>query len=380
MMCRKRITMTMLCVAVLFIVSCGQHPSPTGKMPSAAKHNDDNVLNLYISADYLAPDTVSSFEKLTAIKVRIAYFDSSETQETRMLTGNSGFDVVVPTAAFFNRQIRSGAYLPLDKTKLPNRVNLDAALMSRIEPADPGNVYGVIYAWGTFGIGYNEQMVRERLPNVPLNSWRLLFDPVYAAKLASCGINLVDDPVGVVRLALKYMGRDPYTSSPQDFADAELVLIKIRPFVRTIDSSSDTEAMANGDICVSLSYNGNVVQARKRAKEANNSINIGYVLPAEGSLVWFDLLAIPRDAPHVANAHLFINYIMNPQVSANITNSVGYANANTAATPLLDASIVSDTAIYPTRDEQQRLFPAAGTSPEQARLITRIWQKFKTGQ
>ena len=370
----------LLTVLAIALVSCGRSDSGARNAPSAAKHDDDKVLNLYIWANYIAPDTLSSFEKLTGIKVRVAYFDSAEALETRMLTGSTGFDVVVPTAAYFKRQIGSGAYLPLDKTKLPNRSNLDPALMARIEPADPGNAHGVIYTWGTFGIGYNERMIRERLPNVPINSWRLLFDPVFAAKLASCGINLIDDPVGIVRLALKYMGKDPYTSSPQDFADVEIVLSKVRPFVRNIDTSSEIEAMANGDVCIALGYSGDFLQARKRAMEAKNGVKIGYVIPDEGSLLWFDLLAIPKDAPHVTNAHLFINYLLNPQVIANVTNFIGYANANSAATPLLDASIASDTLIYPTREERNRLFPAAEASPEQARAITRLWQKFKTGQ
>jgi putrescine transport system substrate-binding protein len=381
MSCGKQLSIATLCVTALFIVGCDNSHSGNGNIPSAAKHDDDKVVNLFIWSDYLAPDTISSFEKQTGIKVRVGYIDSLETLQTRMLTGNSGFDVVDPSGAFyFKQEIRSGAYLPLDKAKLPNRSHLDPELMSRIEPNDPGNAHGVIYTWGTIGIGYNEKMLRERLPNVPLNSWRLLFDPVFAAKLATCGINFVDDSIGVVQIALKYLGRDPSASSPRDLADVDTLLTNIRPFVRNIDTSSEIEAMANGDVCVSLAYNGDFVQARNRAKEAKNGIVLKYVIPEEGSILWFSLLAIPKDAPHVANAHLLINYLMNPQIIANITNSIGYANANTAATPLLDASIASDTAIYPTRDEQQRLFLPAEESPEQTRAITRLWQKFKTGQ
>ena len=373
-------------VEVLFMSACcvsgcggadsGAHnPAPGGT------HDEAKALNLFIWADYLGPDTVPAFEKQTGIKVRVSYFDNNETLEARMLTGNSGFDVVVPTAAFFKRQVRSGAYLPLDKKRLPNLANLDPELMSRIEPRDPGNAHAVIYTWGTFGIGYNEKMVAERLPGVALNSWRLIFDPAFAAKLAPCGINIIDDPVGTVLLALKYLGKD--TDAPpsaQDLADVEAMLIKIRPFVRNIDTSTEIEALANGDICITLGYNGDVVQARKRAKDANNGIKLDYLIPQEGSLIWFDLLAIPRDAPNVSNAYLFINYLLDPHVMAAISDAIGFANANTAATPLLDASIAADAAIYPTIEQRRRLFLPPEETPELARALTRLWQKFKTAQ
>jgi putrescine transport system substrate-binding protein len=376
----KLFAMTMLCVSAFSLISCGSPDSGARNTQSGEKSGDKGVLNLYIWTDYVAPDTIASFEKQTGIKVRISYFDTNESLEARMLTGNSGFDVVLPTAPFFQRQIRSGAYLPLDKAKLPNLVNLDPAIMARVALNDPGNAHGVVYAWGTYGIGYNAKMVADALPNAPLNSWRLIFDPAYAAKLAKCGINFLDAPAGVVRLVLKYLGKNPNAATPQDLADVETVLTKIRPYVRTIDSSIDIQAMANGDICVALGYNGSFVQARNRAKEAKNGMNIGYSIPDEGSLLWFDMLAIPRDAPNAANAHLFINHLMAPQVIANISNFIGFANANSAASPLLEASIVADPIVYPPRDQQQRLFVQAEDSPEQSRAITRLWQKFKTAQ
>jgi putrescine transport system substrate-binding protein len=303
-----------------------------------------------------------------------------ETLESRMLTGNSGFDVVVTSGPYFQRQIRSGAYLSLDIKQLPNLANLDPAIMARAAAYDPGNAHGVVYTWGTFGIGYNEKMIREALPNVPLNSWGLIFDPVFAVKLAKCGINILDAPAGVMRLVLKYLGKNPNAPSPQDLADVEGLLMRVRPYIRTIDSTLDTEAMANGDICIALAYNDSMALARRRARDANNGIQIGFVIPKEGSLLWYDILAIPRDAPHVDNAHLFINYLMKPQVIANITNYAGIANGNAAATALLDQSTVADTIIYPTPDQQQRLFVQLEDSPEQMRAITRIWQKFKTAQ
>jgi putrescine transport system substrate-binding protein len=369
-----------LCASASFMIGCGNPDSAARNSASGEKYGDEKTLHFYTWADYIAPDTIASFERLTGIKVRISYFETNETLESRVLTGNSGFDVVVPTAPFFQRQIRSGAYLPLDKTRLPNLANLDPAIMARVALNDPGNAHGVVYAWGTYGLGYNEKLVAAALPGVPVNSWRLIFDPAFAAKLAKCGISTLDAPAGVVRLVLKFLGRDPNAPSPQDLADADAVLTRIRPYIRTIDSSNIIESIANGDICIALGYNGDFFQARQRAKEAKNGIRVGYVIPDEGSLLWFDMLAIPRDAPHAANAHLFINYLLDPRVIAHITNSIGNANANTAASPLIDASIAADNGVYPTADQQRRLFVQMDDSPEQSRAMTRIWQKFKTAQ
>jgi putrescine transport system substrate-binding protein len=376
----KLFAITMLCLSASSMIGCGRPDSGARATQSDEKSADKKVLNLYIWTDYLAPDTIASFEKQTGIKVRVSYFDTNETLEGRMLTGSSGFDVVVPTAPYLQRQMRSGAYLALDKSKLPNLANLDPEIMSRVAQNDPGNVHAVVYAWGTYGIGYNAKMVAAALPNVPLNSWRLIFDPAFASKLAKCGINFLDAPAGVVRLVLAYLGKNPDAPTAQDLADVEAVLRKIRPYIRTIDSSINIQAMANGDICVALGYNGDFVQARNRAKEAKNGMQIGYLIPDEGSLLWFDMLAIPRDAPNAANAHLFINYLMNPQVIANISNFIGFANANSAASPLLDASLVADPIIYPPPGQRRRLFVQSEDSPEQSRAITRLWQKFKTAQ
>jgi len=362
------------------VVGCSGPDSSGRGAQRVSANSDDKVVNLFIWADDIAPDTLTSFEKQTGVKVHVSYFDSPETLESRMLMGSSGFDVVVPTAAFIQRQIRSGAYLTLDKTQLPNLANLDPALMSRVALNDPGNAHGIIYTWGTFGIGINKAMVSKALPNVSANSWRLIFDPALASKVAKCGINLMDDPVGVARVALISLGRNPNEPTSKDLADVEQMLTKIRPFIRNIDTSSQIQALANGDLCVALAYNGNVVQASKRAKEANNGIDIDYLIPEEGTLLWFDLMTVPKDAPHVANAYLFLNYLMDPPVIANVSNVIGFANANKAATPLLDASIATDSAIYPRADQQQGLVTQVEPSPELARAITRLWQKFKTGQ
>jgi putrescine transport system substrate-binding protein len=337
-------------------------------------------VNLYIWADYLAPDTIPNFEKQTGIKVNVANFDNLETLEARLLTGHSGFDVVVPTAAFLKHQIKSGAYRTLDHAELPNAVHLDPGLMARVSANDPGNAHAVIYTWGTIGIGYNIGRVAERLAGVAPTSWRVLFEPAIAAKLASCGINVIDDPVAVVQIVLGFLGKDPAAPSAADFVAAEALLLSIRPYLRNIDTSGEIEAMANGDLCISLGYNGDFVQARRRAHDARNGVEIGYRVPEEGTLSWFDTLAMPADAAHVDEAYRLIDYLMSPEVIAAVTNAIGFANANLAATPLIDPAIAADPVVYPTADERRRLRLPAEYSPDQLRAVTRIWQRFKTGQ
>lgn len=340
--------------------------------------DDAKVLNLYTWADYLAPDTLANFEKQTGIKVHVSYFDTNETLEARIMTGNSGYDVVVPTAPYLERQILSGAYLPLDKSQIPNLGNLDPVLMRQVTANDPGNVHSVIYAWGTIGIGYNVKQVADALPEGRPESWRLVFDPVVASRLAHCGISLIDDPAGIVRLVLRYLGRNTESPGADDLAAAESTLLKVRPFIRTIDSVSNIEAVANGDICVAVAYNGDFVQARKRALEAKNGIQVDFLIPEEGTLLWFDMLAIPRNAPHAANAYRFINYILEPRVIADISNFTGFANPNAAALPLLDPAIAANPTVYPTQEQRRRLFVQKMDSSDESRAITRLWQKFKT--
>ena len=367
----------MLALVGATLIGCGHGNTP---QPRAGGDRDARVVNLYTWADYLGPNTLADFERETGIKVRVAYFDTNETLESRMLTGSSGYDVVVPTAPYLQRQIAGGAYRALDKPLLPNLVNLDPALMARAALNDPGNAHSVIYTWGTYGIGYNVARVTAALPGVPLDSWRLIFDPSYAQRLARCGISTIDAPPGVERLVLRYLGKDPNAPTAADLAQVESVLTAIRPYIRTIDSANIIDSLANGDICIALGYNGDVVQARNRARDSNNGNKIAYIVPKEGSLIWFDTLAIPKDAPHPANAHALINYLMNPRAIADISNHIGYANANRAAMPLLAPSIADDPAIFPPAAEQARLFVQTMDDPEQLRLITRIWQRFKTAQ
>jgi putrescine transport system substrate-binding protein len=371
-----RRTAILALVCVLGLSGCGGGKSAG----DTAAHGGAKVLNLYIWSDYLATDTLSNFEKQYGIKVHPAYYDTNETLETKLLAGSSGFDVVLPSASYFERQIKAGAYLVLDKSKLPNLQNMDPQLMSRVASNDPGNAHGVIYLWGSNGIGYNEKMVKALMPDAPLDSWRLVFDPAVAAKVAKCGISMLDSPAEMLRAVYSYMGKDPNSPSAEDLAQAEAVLLKIRPYIRNFSSSEYIEALANGDLCISVAYNGDVMQARDRAREANKGIDIKYAVPKEGSILWFDMLAIPKDAPDPDSAYAFMNYMMTPQVIADVSNFKRYANANAASQPLVLPAVKDDPGIYPTPEQRQKLALQLADSPEQTRAITRVWQKFKTGQ
>ncbi len=371
-------------VSVWLVSACGggkpSAGSSSGPSAPAAGGGAGKVLNLYIWSDYLAPNTLSDFEKQTGVKVHAAYFDTNETLETKLLSGNSGYDVVVPTASYFERQIKAGVYLPLDKSKLPNLKNMDPQLMARVALHDPDNAHGVIYMWGTNGIGYNEKMVKALLPDAPLDSWRLVFDPAVASKVAKCGISVLDSPAEMMRVVLAYLGRDPNSQKDEDRAAAEATLLKVRPYIRNINSSEYIEALANGDLCIAVGYNGDVLQARDRAHEAGKGIDIKYTVPKEGSILWFDMLAIPKDAPNPESAYAFLDYMMTPQVIAQVSNFKRYANGNLASMPYVLDSVKNDPAIYPPAELRQRLAVQLADSPEQTRAITRVWQKFKTGQ
>jgi len=380
---RRMAILTLGCL--LTLSACGDRKSGSDRAPGAADMtsgvaNNGKVLNLYIWSDYLAADTLSNFEKLTGIKVHVAYFDTNETLETKLLAGSSGYDVVVPTASYFERQIKAGVYLTLDKSKLPNLKNMDPQLMSKVALHDPGNAHGIIYTWGTNGIGYNEKTVKELMPDAPLDSWRMVFDPAVASKVAKCGISVLDSPAEMLRAVYSYLGKDPNSQSPDDLVLAEAVLTKIRPYIRNINSSEYIEALANGDLCIAVGYNGDVMQARDRAHEANKGIEVKYYVPKEGSILWFDMLAIPKDAPDPDSAYAYLNYIMTPQVTADISNFKRYANANAASEPLVLPSVKDDPGIYPPPEQRQKLAVQLADSADQTRAITRVWQKFKTGQ
>jgi putrescine transport system substrate-binding protein len=384
----RRTAILALGCALLMNACSGGKPGMEGAAPvaaaspgvSSAAPDSGKVLNLYIWSDYLAPNALSDFERQTGIKVHVSYFDTNETLETRLLAGHSGFDVVVPTASYFERQIKAGVYLTLDKSKLPNLKNMDAQLTSRVALHDPDNAHGAIYTWGTNGIGYNEKMIKALLPDAPLDSWRMVFDPAVASKIAKCGISVLDSPAEMVRVVLSYLGRDPNSQKPEDLTASEATMAKIRPYIRNINSSEYIEALANGDICLAVGYNGDVLQARDRARDANKGIDIKYVVPKEGSILWFDMLAVPKDAPDPESAYAFLNYMMTPQVAADVSDFRRYATANAAALPLVQPAVRDDPGIYPPKELRQKLAVQLADSADQTRAITRVWQKFKTGQ
>jgi len=341
---------------------------------------EDKVLNVYNWSDYIAEDTISNFEERTGIKVNYDVFDSNEVLEAKLLAGNSGYDVVVPSAGFMERQIQAGVFSELDKSKLENYGNLDEEILERVSAHDPGNKHAIPYMWGTTGFGYNVNKVEEAMSDAPVDSWAMLFDPDVVSKLQSCGVTLLDAPTEVFSNLMAYLGRDPNSESAEDIKLFEEHMLKVRPYIKYFHSSQNINDLANGEICVAMGWSGDMLIARDRADEANQGIEINYVIPKEGAVIWFDNLAIPSDAPHPENAHLFLDYIMEPEVAAAISNYVFYANANSASEEFVDEEVMTDPGIYPTAEVKKNLFPDLAESPKFTRLLTRAWTKIKTGQ
>jgi len=373
----------LLGVAVtLALVACGQgEKAKDGEQaadtPAAA---EEKVVNVYNWSDYIAEDTLANFEKETGIKVNYDMYDGNETLETKLLAGNSGYDIVVPSASFLERQIKTGVYQKLDKSKLPNLAHMDPEVMQRAALHDPGNEHSVVYMWGTTGIGYNPDKVNKAFPNAPVDSWSLVYEPENASKLKGCGIAVLDSYSEITSTVLAYLGKDPNSQSADDLALVEAKLLQIRPFIRYIHSSQYINDLANGDICVAVGYSGDILQARDRASEAGNNINVKYAVPKEGTIIWFDTMAIPKDAPHPNNAHAFINYIMEPEVVAQISNFVNYANGNADSLPFIDEGVRNDPGVYPPPEVKAKLFPDLAETQEYTRLMTRTWTRFTTGQ
>jgi putrescine transport system substrate-binding protein len=341
----------------------------------------DKVVHVYNWSDYIAEDTVKKFEEQTGIKVVYDVYDSNEVLEAKLLAGNSGYDVVVPTSQFLKRQIAAGVYQPLDKSKLPNLKNMDPELMKAAAAYDPGNEHAVIYMWGTTGIGYNVDKVKERLgEDAPLDSWKLVFDPEYASKLADCGITMLDSPTDILPSALAYLGLDPTSTEEADLKKAAEVIQGVRPYIRYFHSSQYINDLANGEVCASIGFSGDVFIAAARAEEAGNGIDVAYAVPEEGAQQWFDMMAIPADAPNPDAAHAWINFIMEPQITADITNYVWYASANDPAMDLIDPEIKDDPAIFPPPEVRAKLFPTVVYPPRVERTVTRLWTTIRTGQ
>ncbi|MGK9231296.1 polyamine ABC transporter substrate-binding protein [Inquilinus limosus] len=341
----------------------------------------EKVVNIYNWSDYIGETTLDDFTKATGIKTVYDTYDNNEVLEAKLLAGNSGYDVVVPTSQpFLARQIKAGVYLELDRSKIPNWKNLDPALMKAAEGADPGNKYAVIYQVGTVGIGYNVDQVKKRLGDVPIDSYDIVFKPENAAKLADCGITMLDSPTDILPVVLNWLGLDPDSKKPEDLQKAEEAMMKIRPYVRYFQSSQYINDLAGGNVCISIGWSGDVSIARTRAEEAKNGVTIDYVIPKESTLVWFDMMGIPKDAPHPDEAYAFINFVLEPKVMAEIDNFVGYGNAVLGSRELMDPEIANDPRVFPPEDVAKRLFTVTEAPANYERLRTRAWTRIRTGQ
>jgi len=364
----------------LAVAACGKKDDAQQSQAPGAAPQEEKVLHVYNWSDYIAEDTIRNFEQQTGIKVTYDVFDSNDLLETRLLAGNSGFDVVVPSASFLERQIKAGVFQKLDKSLLPNLKHMDPDIQQRVALHDPNNDYAVTYMWGTTGIGYNVEKVNKALGGKPLDSWNQIFDPKEIAKLKDCGVSVLDAPDEILKLVLQWMGRDPNSQKDEDLNAAAEKLQLIRPYIRKIHSSQYIDDLANGDLCVAIGWSGDILQARDRAEEAGQGVKVAYSIPKEGTIVWFDMLAIPADAKHPRNAHAFINYLMDPQVAANNTNFVNFANANAASLELVDESVRNDPGVYPTPEVKAKLFPSLAYDEQATATMARLWQKFTTGQ
>jgi len=350
-------------------------------LSTTAMAQDEKIVNVYNWSDYIDESVLEKFTAETGIKVRYDVFDSNELLETKLLAGKSGYDVVVPSGSFLSRQIEAGVFQKLDFAKLPHEGNMWNDVKKVTEVYDPGNAYSVNYMWGTTGIGYNEEKIKELFgEDAPTDSLAFFFDPKNMEKLATCGVHILDAPTEIIPAALKYIGEDPNTKDIETIKKAEAVLLAIRPHVLKFHSSEYINALANGDICAAFGWSGDVLQARDRAAEANAGNTIVYKIPKEGALMWFDQMAVPTDAPNPELAHQFIDFIMRGYVAAAASNFVSYANGNKAAQGLLDDGVINDPAIYPDDATMKNLYSVTAYEPKANRVVTRLWTKVKTGQ
>ncbi|MBD9483690.1 polyamine ABC transporter substrate-binding protein [Pseudomonas sp. PDM14] len=337
---------------------------------------EEKVLNLYNWADYVPVEALKRFQAETGIRVKYDTFDSVEVLESKLLTGDSGYDVVFPSSSVLARAIEAKALQPLGE--LGNRNNLDPELLAKLAGVDPGNVHGVPYTWGTVGLGLNKEAVEKRLPGVALDSLDLLFKPEYASKLKDCGISVLDSPQEVIAVALNYLGKNPYSTAEADREAAKALLVQLQPNLRYIGQSRQIDDLAKGEICLALTYTGDAGMAAARAVEAEQPFSVVYRIPREGTLIWFDTLAIPVGAPHPQAARAFIDFMLQPEAIAELTNSLFFANANRAATPLLDAAVSGDPDIYPAAATREKLFAEQTLPLREMRQRTRLWTAFRS--
>jgi putrescine transport system substrate-binding protein len=360
-------------LVALALLACG---APHQATPSA----EEPVLNIYNWANYIGHDTLAEFERETHIKVVYAKYDSNQTLEAVLFAGHTGYDIVSTTTGYYGRQIKAGAYMPLDRSKLPNWKNLDPAVLALQAQVDPGNRYAVPYLHAMNGIAYNIDMVKARMPNAPTDSLAMIFDPAVIAKFADCGITFLDSPEDVIQLALAYLKLDPNSSRPEDLHSAERIVMSVRPFIRTFDSVDYWHQLASKDICMAIAWSSDLLVAQARAREDGTGAHLGFILPKEGSNITYNAFLIPASAPHPDAAHKFLNFILDPKVIAEITNDLCYGNDNLAAAPLVRADLLTDPAVYPPPNLRGRLYLPAEFGADYDRLRTRVWTRIKTGQ
>ena len=345
----------------------------------AAEVNDAHTLRLYNWADYIGEKTLADFEQATGIKVIYDTFDAYETVQAKLLTGHSGYDLVVLNASLVPPLIKAKVFQPLDKQLLPGWSNLDPKVLQDLQGYDSGVVYSAPYTWGSNGVTYNVDMIKARMPDAPIGSLAMIFDPKIVSRFADCGVTLIDAPTEVIPLALTYLGRDPHSAAPADLKAAQDLLLSVRPYIKKFDSVNYLTSLPNGDVCMAMTWSGDYATAQARAEEAKLKINLAYFVPKEGSLIWFDNMYIPGDAPHVANDHTFLQYLLQPQVMADVSNYIHYANSNQAATALLQPEVRDNQAIYPDAATRARLFAQKTQDAKDMRAITRVWSTVKTG-
>lgn len=378
-----KLRMLALSAVVSMLVACGggsDKAAPGAK--SDAKSDEkggERVINMYNWSDYIAEDTIPNFTKQSGIKVVYDVMDANETLEAKVMQGNTGYDIVVPSLQFLARQIKADVYQPIDRAKLPNYKNLDPALMAIIAKNDPDNKYGVPYLYGFTGIGYNVAKVKEALGDVPVDSWDLVFKPELASKLKGCGIMALDTPTELVPIALNYIGENPNSQDPAVIAKAAPLLKVLNANIRNFHSSEYVNALAAGDACVVVGWSGDVFQARDRAKEAG-SAEVGFVIPKEGAPIFFDMMAIPKDAKNVDDAYVFMNHLLEPKVMAGISSYVSYANVVKDSAPLIDEAVRKNPGVYPDAEMMKKVFPLEPLSPAMSRQYADMWSAMKSGK
>jgi putrescine transport system substrate-binding protein len=362
----------------LLLAACAGCSGPAAHGPRASE--SEKILNVYNWSDYIQPTVIADFEKEYGIRVNYDVFDSNEILETKLLTGHTNYDIVVPSGPFLERQLQADIYQKLDKAWLPNLKNVDPQVARAAAVYDPGNQYSVDYMWITSGVGYNTAEIRARMADAPVDSWRMLFDPAVVSKFQDCGVSILDAPSEVVSTVLIFLGRNPASNSPEDLKAAMAALQSIRRYIRYIDASRYIDNLANGNICLVMGWSGDIKQAHDRAHDAGRGVDIAYSIPKEGAIANYDLLAIPADAPHVRNAHLFIDFLLRPEVAARNSNLIKYANSVLPSIQPLDPAVANDPGVYPPPEVRARLTPERARPPDYQRLLTRAWSRFMTGR